>query len=322
MEQLAEGLAFPEGPIAMSDGTLLVCEIAAGRISRIDQDGSVTPVAETGGGPNGAALGPDGKLYVCNNGGVFEFTEHLGLLLPGSPPPASWSGGSIQRVDIDTGEVETLYTESLAASPEAAGAGCHDQESTTVALLAPNDLVFDAHGGMWFTDHGARQARSSDRTGVHYALADGSYCAEVLYPLDAPNGVGLSPDGTELYVAETHTGRLWRWEVTEPGVAQRTDLLGPAGGTIVVGLPGMQLLDSLAVDAGGYVCVGTIVNGGITVASADGDEVDHLPLPDPIVTNICFGGDDNRTAFVTLSATGRLVALDWPRPGLPLAYSL
>jgi gluconolactonase len=317
MEQLAEGLAFPEGPVAMSDGTLLVCEIAAGRISRIGQDGSVTTVAEPGGGPNGAAFGPDGKLYICNNGGVFEFAERFGMMVPESPPPAGWSGGSIQRVDIETGAVETLYTESLAAVGD--GDGGDDGDRATVPLLAPNDLVFDAHGGMWFTDHGARRTRSSDRTGVHYAAVDGSRCAEVLYPLDAPNGIGLSPDGRSIYVAETHTGRLWRWDVVEPGVASGTNLAGPTGGDLVLGLPGMQLFDSLAVDAGGYVCVGTLVHGGITVVSADGSDVDHIPLPDPLVTNVCFGGDDHRTAFVTLSATGRLVAIDWPRPGLPLA---
>lgn len=323
MEQLADGLAFPEGPIAMRDGTLLVCEIAAGRISRVAQDGIVTTVAEPGGGPNGAAFGPDGMLYVCNNGGVFEFVERFGMLLPESPPPETWTGGSIQRVDIESGKVETVYTESLAATLPASGNGDGYRQrgdGAKVPLLAPNDLVFDAQGGMWFTDHGARMVRSSDRTGLHYALADGSYCAELLYPLDAPNGVGLAPDGTSVYVAETHTGRLWRWDVTEPGVASGTNPAGPAGGNLVVGLPGMQLLDSLAVDAGGFVCVGTLVNGGITVASPSGDDIDHIPLPDPLVTNICFGGDDHRTAFVTLSATGRLVALDWPRPGLPLAF--
>lgn len=312
MDLITEGLAFPEGPVALEDGTLLVCEIAGGRVSRVTPDGTVTTVAETGGGPNGAALGPDGKLYVCNNGGVFDFVDRFGMQVPEAPPPATWKGGSIQRVDLDSGEVETLYTESRVLSPTG--------DERQAPLLSPNDLVFDAHGGLWFTDHGARHARSSDRTGVHYALADGSRCVEVLHPLDAPNGVGLSPDGTSIYVAETHTGRLWRWPVSGPGEVEGTNLAGPAGGDLVVGLSGMQLLDSLAVDAGGYVCVGTLVNGGLTVASPDGHDVDHIPLPDPIVTNICFGGDDHRTAFVTLSATGRLVALDWPRPGLPLAF--
>ena len=71
---VAEGLRFPEGPIALPDGDVLVVEIAAGRLTRVHPDGSKTVVATPGGGPNGAAMGPDGKCYVCNNGG-FIWTE-------------------------------------------------------------------------------------------------------------------------------------------------------------------------------------------------------------------------------------------------------
>src|SRR5690606_21639414 len=271
---------------------------------RVWPDGSVDIVAELGGGPNGAALGPDGKVYVCNNGGCFDWEERFGLTVPGTPHPPDWQGGSIQRVDLDTGAVETLYT-----------------ESSSGPLRAPNDLVFDGDGGFWFTDHGVIAERTADRTGVHYAKADGSACTEVLFPLDAPNGIGLSPDGSTLYVAETYRGRVWAWEVTAPGqVALPAEVPAP-GGRLLCGLPGMQLLDSLAVDGEGWVCVGTLINGGITAISPDGERVEHTPLPDPLVTNICFGGDGLRTAYVTLSGTGKPVALDWPRPGLRLAPS-
>ena len=66
--------------------------------------------------------------------------------------------------------------------------------------------------------------------------------------------------------------------------------------------------------------VGTLVNGGLTIVSPDGASVDHLPLPDFMVTNVCFGGDDLRTAYVTCSGTGRLVSVPWPRPGLKLNF--
>lgn len=313
MEELASGLRFPEGPIALSDGSVLVCEIEAGRLSRVSPDGTNEVVAETGGGPNGAAIGPDGAVYVCNNGGVFVWEERMGLTVPGGPPPDGWTGGSIQRVDLESGVVDVLYTESQSVD--------EGGTTSTVPLRAPNDLVFDAHGGFWFTDHGARLQRSSDRTGIHYAKADGSSCREVIHPLDAPNGIGLSPGGGTLYTAETHTGRVWQWEVTGPGEVAVTNPVGPGGGTLLAGLPGMQLLDSLAVDAAGWVCVGTLVNGGITAIEPDGSPIEHTVLPDPLVTNICFGGPGHRTAYVTLSGTGKLLAMDWPRPGLPLAYS-
>lgn len=299
---VATGLRFPEGPIAMSDGSLLLVEIARGTLDRVAGDGTVEVVAELGGGPNGAAVGPDGAVYVCNNGGCFSWQEIGDLTVPG-PVPDAWEGGSIQRVDLATGAVDVLYTVSSGRP-----------------LRAPNDLVMDGHGGFWFTDHGVRLERSSDLTGLHYARCDGSSCEEAVFPLEAPNGIGLSPDGSTLYAAETHTGRVWSWTLLEPGIADVSNRFGH-GGHLLAGLPGLQLLDSLAVDGDGWVCVATIVNGGITAISPDGDEIEHHPLPGPLVTNVCFGGADLRTAYATLSATGQVVAFGWPRPGLRLHHS-
>jgi gluconolactonase len=297
--ELAAGLAFPEGPVALPGGDVLVVEIKAGRVTRVAPDGVRRTVAETGGGPNGAAVGPDGRLYVCNNGG-FEWHERDGFVVPGEQPE-DYSGGRIERVDLDTGRVERLY------------AACDGHP-----LRGPNDLVFDRDGGFWFTDHGKVRRRERDRGGVYYARADGSAIREVLWGLDAPNGIGLSPDGSRLYVAETWTGRVWWWEVVGPGEVRAAPGFGPAGGTLLVGLPGFQLLDSLAVEANGNVCVATLVAGGIGVVSPDGELVEHVRLPDPLTTNLCFGGEALRTAFVTLSGTGRLVAVASPRPGLRL----
>lgn len=226
---VATGLRFPEGPVALDDGSVLVVEIERGTLSRVQPDGTVEVAAQCGGGPNGAAIGPDGEVWITNNGSCFEYIDLGGVLVPGPVPP-DWSGGSIQKVDLKTGTVETIYTE------------CDGRP-----LRAPNDLVFDAHGGFWFTDHGVRLERSSDRTGVFYAAADGSSIREVLFPLDAPNGVGLSAAGDHLYVAETHTGRVWSWDIPAPGVAVGSGLLAPHG-NLLCGLPGHQLLDSLAVD--------------------------------------------------------------------------
>ena len=306
--EIAGDLQFPEGPIAMEDGSVLLVEIKRGTLTWVEPDGGIRRRFELGGGPNGAAIGPDGKAYVCNNGGVFEWIDLMGMTIPGPVPPG-WSGGCIQRVDLDTGDVEVLHTESVAADGE------------PVPLRAPNDIVFDTHGGYWFSDHGARHERSADRTGLHYVDADGS-CREVVHPVDSPNGIGLSPDGATLYAAETHTGRLWRWPLAGPGRLDESQLnpAGAGGGHLLAGLPGHQLLDSLAVDGDGWVNVATLLNGGVTQVSPDGGTVEHLPFEDPVVTNICFGGDDLRTAYVTLSATGRLVRLTWPRPGLALAH--
>ena len=93
---------------------------------------------------------------------------------------------------------------------------------------------------------------------------------------------------------------------------------------MVVAAPGghYQRFDSLAVDAFGNICVATLIHGGITVVSPDGSHCSHVPLPDLMTTNICFGGKDRRTAYVTLSGTGKLIAIDdWPVPGLELNYN-
>lgn len=74
-------------------------------------------------------------------------------------------------------------------------------------------------------------------------------------------------------------------------------------------------------DALGNICVANLMHGGISVVSPDGAMCSHVPLPDRFTTNICFGGPDRRTAFVTLSGSGRLVAIDdWPVPGFRLNY--
>ncbi len=180
--------------------------------------------------------------------------------------------------------------------------------------------MFDNEGGFWFTDHGVHGDRTSDRTGIYYAKADGSSISEVIFPVDAPNGIGLSPNGDRLYAAETHTGRVWAWNVSSPGAAEGANPVGPGGGELLVGLPDFQLFDSLAVDGDGWVCVATLVNGGITSISPDGSTTEHFATDDPLTTNICFGGPDLRTAYITCSGSGRLIATEWPRPGLQLAY--
>ena len=187
-----------------------------------------------------------------------------------------------------------------------------------VRLCGPNDLVFDAHGGFWFTDHGKTRPRDRDRTGVFYAKADGSHIEEMIFPLEAPNGVGLSPDGDELYVAETPTGRLWAWPLSGPGqlAGERADR--PDGGRLLRGRQGYFLFDSLAVAADGGVCIATIIDGGVTTVYPDDRDPKFVPMPDRLTTNVCFGGEDLKTAYITLSSTGQLVSMPWDTPGAPL----
>jgi gluconolactonase len=302
MTLLTDGLEFPEGPVAMADGSIVLTEIKAGRITRVTPDGAKETLAEPGGGPNGAALGPDEKLYVANNGGSFVWLDLDGITAPHQPNPEH-HGGWIERIDLSTGDVEVLYTE------------CDGRR-----LRGPNDIVFDREGGFYFTDHGVRDEYHADRTAIYYGKADGSDIHEVARPLDGPNGIALSPDGSRLYVAETFSGRVWWWDVAAPGELVRDPAM-PHGGTLLTGLPGLQMLDSMATDGEGHVCVATLINGGITRISPDGERQEFYATEEVFTTNICFGGSDLRTAYVTLSGTGRLVMFEWPAAGFELPYS-
>jgi len=294
------GLKFPEGPIAMEDGSVLVVEIEGGRLTRVLPSGELQTVADVGGGPNGAAIGPDGHCYICNNGGFSWRTHDDGFLRP-TGTPDDYTGGSIQRVNLSTGAVETLYT-----------------HCDGTMLNGPNDIVFDADGGFWFTDWGKKFEDRFIYGAVYYARTDGSFIRQAAHPWLTANGIGLSPDGCTLYVCETETSRLWSYPIVGPGELEKDPWPSPNGGRLVYSPAGYARFDSLAVEENGNICVATLVNAGISVVSPAGELVEFYEADDLYSTNICFGGPDRRTAFITMSGYGNLVAAEWPRPGLKL----
>jgi len=305
IREIATGLQFPEGPIAMDDGSVLLVEIARGTLSRVLADGRVQVVAELGGGPNGAAIGPDGAVYVCNNGGFRWGSEIDGTFRP-IGQAENYSGGRIERVDLATGRFERL---------------CDTVEG--LGLRGPNDIVFDAHGGFYFTDLGKVRDTELDRGGVFYGRPDGRSVHAIARPVMTPNGIALSPDGNVLYYAETEGARVWAFDITAPGQVRKDTWPSPHGGRMLCASPGnhWQRFDSMAIDALGNICVATLMHGGVSIVSPDGSMASHVPLPDRFTTNLCFGGKDRRTAFVTLSGSGRLIAIDdWPVPGLALNF--
>jgi gluconolactonase len=293
VEVLAKELEFPEGPVAMADGSVVAVEIGGGTLVRFGLDGDVERVS-VGGAPIGAAVGPDGAIYVCNAG------NH-----PGGEPMAA----AIQRVDPVTWEVTALYT---------------DCDGT--ALSGPNDVVFDSSGNFWFTD-------TFNQT-IHYASPDGGSIRRVLEGLRKPNGIGLSSGGDVLYWTETDLRQIRRIKLQGPGEVVPMPLYdlatlfadGPAPDpwTLVVGLPGAEHLDGMAVEEDGRICAAAVMEGGVVVVEPDDGSWEKYTLPaslhDPAVTNICFGGEDMRTAYLTCATTGRLVSCTWPRPGLRLAF--
>jgi gluconolactonase len=298
---VTDNLQFPEGPVAMADGTVLVVEIRRKTLTRVFPDGKTEIVAEFKGGPNGAAIGPDGAVYVCNNGGFDWFQTPDGSWSTTGGMPPDYTSGSIDRVDLKTGKVTTLYVE------------CDGRR-----LNGPNDLVFDTHGGFWFSDPGKGTRDWQQRGHLLYAKADGSMIKRPRDHMVTTNGVGLSPDQKTLYVAETLTGRLYTFEIVGPGELAPT---GTDWNSNVMGpVPGGSMLDSLKVEANGNICVGTLRSGGITIFDLKGN-MEFRKFPDTMVTNLCFGGPDMCEVWVTGSHAGELYKCRWPRPGLKLNYN-
>jgi gluconolactonase len=323
MRFIAEGLDFPAGPLALGDGDVAIAEIGAGRLVRIGRDSTRAVLAEVGGAPAGSAIGPDGAIYLCNNGSPKIVREQLpdGRTAyrppePGELPPGI--GGQIQRVTLD-GEVSTVHR------------ACEGRD-----LMAPTGIVFDRQGCFYVSDSGrydgpvrnpgvsteskhlsvlrmagamVRQAAGS----IYYASPDGRMIREVLHPLAAPSGLALSPDETTLYVAEAGTGRIWAFQVAAPGQLGKRRCLGVAPGARPLNF---SWCEGIAVDDDANVLTATVVNGGVTTFSSHGQLIEHVSTGDPFTTGLCFGGDDRRTLFVTLGGSGRLIAYEaWPTLG-------
>jgi gluconolactonase len=291
---IATGLEFPEGPVCERDSTVYVVEIGGGRVRKIAPDGTLSFVAQQGGGPNGLAKGLDGALYVTNNGG---FNWHNGM--PIGPAP-DYETGRIERIDTN-GNVQRLYT------------SCDGQ-----ALSAPNDLVFDAEGNFYFTDpiHRNPQLRETPgqptkrRASVYYATPDGKHIRRVATDLQHANGIGLTPDGKTLLVAETFAGSLGAFPVRAPGELGERRPFGT--------LPSGHFPDGFCLDEEGYVLVCGVLGGGISVFDPTGKRTEVIPSADKAVTNIAFGGPEHKTLYITESGLGRVVTRQWPRRGLVL----
>jgi len=299
---VASDLFFPEGPCVTGSGDLLFVEIGAKRLRRLSSDGHLSTVAELGGGPNGCAIGPDGAAYIANNGGLSFRREADGrIALTGVP--ADYASGSIQRVDLKTGAVKTLYTQ------------CNGHR-----LNGPNDIVFDSHGDFWFTDTGKIRPRDRDNGGLYWGKADGSEIREVAFPLNAPNGIALGADRTSLYVALQDKRQIAAYSIVAPGAL---DAMGTTPRAKVFAAPsGPFSIDNIAIEEGSGIVAAAVGYGGLAVLAPDGSLREMVKLDDPVVTAMAFGGPDRKTLFVTLSTTGRIVALDWPRAGLPSTFGM
>lgn len=197
-EVVVDGILFAEGPVWCADGTLVCTSVATGIVHRVwPRDGRAEPLADTAGGPNGAAPAAGGGVVVAQNGGL-----DLRAFFPGTEPRPTAPG--LQLVDPD-GTVTTLHTGGF---------------------KAPNDLVCAPDGTLFFTDP-PHHPPPPGLEGRVWRWPPGAPAPEVFADgLLYPNGIGLEPDGTVLIVERRGLLRL----APDGGRSWLVEELGPGGG--------------------------------------------------------------------------------------------
>jgi len=278
--RVSEAPPFAEGPVwcpgaGSAGGTIVCTSVSAGALYRVDPaTGVCAPIADVGGGANGAAPAADGGFVVTQNGGL-DF-EAIGLFE--DPPSTRAAPPGLQRVAPD-GTVTYL---------------------ASTGLQAPNDLVVDPDGTVWFTDPPPWPLPDAARGRVWGYHRDGTL-TRVADGLWYPNGIAREPDGTLVVVENGLMGR-------------------PHAGLVRLRADGSdrfvdQTGDGFCLDEDGrfYVAGG---RHGVTVLEPDGRTVEVLRLPGSgVTTNCCFGGADRRTLFATDAVPGGV----WAWEGLPTA---
>lgn len=170
-------------------------------------------------------------------------------------------------------------------------------------LAAPNDLVFDDNGNLFFTNPG----RSGVPTVVR--ISPGKQPTIVAGDAQYPNGIGISPDGKYLYVNDTMGGSaLWRYPLDEKGnLGEGSEFVNFGKGAP----------DGMAIAASGNIYIAMNLAANITVVSPDGEILNQYPFPRGSgTTNICFGGPDWKTLYITCGASGKVYQMPAPEPGM------
>ena len=160
-------------------------------------------------------------------------------------------------------------------------------------LNGPNDLWIDAHGGIYFTDpyyqrpYWTRTHSELDGEKVYYLPRGKAQPVVVDADLQKPNGIVGTPDGRALYVSDIGNGRTYRYAIGPHGLL--------SGRRFFCG----QGSDGMTLDEKGNVY---LTGDGVTVYDSSGRKIAHIPVPEQWTANLCFGGKDRKTLFITASA--------------------
>jgi len=256
------GIVAPEGPAADRSGQVFVVSRWTGKVVKVDGQGEVSLVVETGGKPQSVALEENGDLLL-----------------------ADANNQALQRITT-AGELQTIASEVNGES-----------------FFGPNDVVV-AGDVVYLTDPGLamealgqvlRIELSSGKTNV---LAEG---------LKFPNGITISDDGRFLFVAESMTHRVLRYELLSGGTE-----LGEVH--IVCEFPDHHP-DGIAFDTAGNLLVTICGAGQLAVVDPNGETLALIEAGGSNSTNCVFGGDDFQTLYLTEDNQEALLTTRWPVPG-------
>lgn len=279
----ATAIAFTEGPAAAVDGTVYFSDIANNRIMRFDSVAGTTSVfREPSGRANGLLFDPEGRLLACEGN---EFGDDDG-------------NRRITRTDLATGEVEVL-TDSFEGKK----------------YNAPNDIAACSNGQIFFTDpcYGDRATMELDHDSVFRIDVDGSVSRVITQPeIQRPNGIALSPDEKTLYLVDScpivgGNRKIWKFDLSPEGEVSNQ--------RVVIDFAPGRGGDGMAVAQNGdlYIAAGisrprgpheaTTVPPGIWIVTPDGEVKGRIPIPEDVLTNVTFGGDDLQTLFIAAGKT-------------------
>jgi len=180
-------------------------------------------------------------------------------------------------------------------------------------LNAPNDIVIDAHGNIFFTNPAGMSGQPDENalpTSVVRLRPDGS--AQVV-ATDAtyPNGIGISPDGKTLYVNDLLGGTvLYKYSLDENGDLGAAEVVKNFGG---------GMLDGMAIAASGNLYLAMNIKSQVVKVSPEGEILETYQFAKASgVTNVCFGGEGMSTLFVTVGNKSQVFSMDVGEPGLKL----
>lgn len=159
-------------------------------------------------------------------------------------------------------------------------------------LNGPNDLWADPKGGIYFTDpfykrnYWTRTEKEIEEENVYYLSPDKKKLTLVAGDFVRPNGIVGTRDGKKLYVADISAGKTYSFQINDDGTLSDRKLFTAMGS------------DGMTIDNKGNVY---LTGKGVTVFNPAGEQIEHIPVEEPWTANVCFGGKDLKTLFITAS---------------------